>query len=276
MRKGVSFYFGFDIEPEKRAAMIANSGLNTIMTTADPIRDDSNGTIETQMALFHKNGLGVSSLHSRYKSSELPEFFKEGEIGDRMEQNYTNDVLIAAKYGFSCVVLHLFGDFNEIGTRRIDNILKVCEQCNVPLAIENIDNPETFMKTMEHYKDNPYIKMCYDCGHNHIVDPEFDYVQKFADKIICLHLHDNMGKTPKGETSTFFDDLHTLNKYGNIDWDNMAKKLALIPNDVSLDYELLFYKKCPETPEEVLEETYKQACELEEKIAFYKEKNKNN
>ena len=57
----------------------------------------------------------------------------------------------------------------------------------------------------------------------------------------------------------------TLKKYGNIDWDTLANKLAKC-NNVNLDYELLMYKKQNETPEQTLEACLIQANELENKL----------
>lgn len=271
MKKGICFYFGYEAAPETRAKLLSGVGFECIMTVADPRYDHENGTIESQVELFKKYGLELSSLHMRYKSSELPEFWKENETGNRMEADLKDDVKVAAKYGFTCVVVHLLGEFNEIGIKRLERVLELCKELNVPLAIENINDPETFFKTMDYFKDNQYVKMCYDCGHNHLIDPEFDYLTEFKDKIICLHLHDNMGRNGKELSELEFDDdNHTLNKYGTINWDEMAKKLARLENDVNLDYELLFNKKCPETMEEVATIAIEQAKELEEKIKHYK------
>ncbi len=272
MKKGISFYFGYKVEPEERAKMLEDAGFECVMTIADPRFDNQNGTIEKQVELFKKYNLAHSSLHMKYRQIELPEFWKEGEIGDKMEQNLIDDVKVAKKFGFSCVVVHLFGEFNEIGLRRLDHVLEICKECNIPLAIENINDQKIFLQTMKHYKNNPLVKMCYDCGHHHLVDPEFDYISNFADKIICLHLHDNAG--PQEVPNIDIDDNHTLNKYGTIDWSELAKRLAEIPNDVNLDYELIFNVKCPETAEEVVSIAIKQARELEEKIKFYKNQSK--
>ncbi|MBQ3503024.1 MAG: hypothetical protein IJA72_05140, partial [Clostridia bacterium] len=98
-------------------------------------------------------------------------------------------------------------------------------------------------------------------GHHHCFNPEINWLKLYGDKLVCLHLHDNMGDR----------DAHTLNKYGDIDWDVIAKQLAKLKFDGSLDYELL----CPtgnENCEEVAREVYRQACELEGKIEKYRKK----
>lgn len=259
MDKGISFYFGYQINYKKRAKMIKDAGFDSVITNADKAFKKQNGTIRKQVKLFKKVGLKLSSLHMHYNDNELKEFFCEGKIGDRLEKNLIKDLKIAKKYGFKCVVVHLQEVYSDIGLKRIERILKVCEDLNVPLAIENIDYQNLFIKIFEKI-DNKYLKFCYDSGHNNCFDSYFKYLQKYGDKLICLHLHDNDG----------LEDLHTLNKFGTIDWDDVAKQLANC-NEVSLDYELLMHtKKANISAQETLSECYKQACELEERIINYK------
>ena len=80
--------------------------------------------------------------------------------------------------------------------------------------------------------------------------------------MIALHLHDNDGNS----------DQHTLNRFGSIDWDMVAKRLAKCDNildNISLDYEI-FYKQDESLDcRSCLFEIKKQADELEEKIKNY-------
>ena len=99
--------------------------------------------------------------------------------------------------------------------------------------------------------------------------------------MITVHLHDNLGSEvadekykkmgykntyPAGEVKTYNPDMHTLNKYGNINWEEVAKRLATIKRPINLDYEVLMCYRKNETPQEVLKEVYKQACKLEKLI----------
>lgn len=258
MNKGISFYFGYKIEYKVRARMIKDAGFHSIITNADPRFNKQNGSIRKQIKIFKKVGLKLSSLHMRYKEKELKNFFLDNKIGNKIEKNIIKDLKIAKKYGFSCVVVHLVGEFSEIGKERLKRILLVCEKINIPLAIENIDYQYLFKKVFSEL-ENKYLKFCYDSGHNNCFDSYCDYLNEYGDKLVCLHLHDNDG----------LDDLHTLNEFGNIDWDNIAKGLAKC-NEVSIDSELLMNYKSKYNGEEVLKECYKQACKLERKILEYR------
>lgn len=260
--KGISLYFGYKTDYRERIRLIKEAGFECVITSADPELNKQNGTIRKQVKMFKKFGLKLSSLHMTYKGNELHNFFMDNEIGNKLEKRIIKDLKIAKKYNFTCVVVHLSGEESKIGYERLERILKVCEKVDVPIAIENLDfNQKLLVNIFDKYKDNKYVKFCYDAGHNNCFDPDFDYLNRYGDKLICLHLHDNKGDK----------DSHTLNKYGNIDWNELALKLSKC-NEVNLDYELLMYQRSSETQEEVVAECFKQAKELEEKINCYRSK----
>ena len=243
MNKGICFHFGYvykNLNIKKQARDIKQAGFDCVMTTADPAFNKENRCIKQQIKILRKNNLKLSSLHMRYKQDELPNFWKENKIGDKIEKNIIKDVKVAHKYGFTCVVVHLNGESNQVGYCRLRRILKYCEKFNTPLALENLSfNRELLALTFENVKSN-YLKFCYDAGHAHAFDNDYDYLTVYRDKVVALHLHDNLGDAPvgvyeqigynkmfsDGQKTRINKDLHTLNKYGNINWHEIAKKLA--------------------------------------------------
>ncbi len=282
MKKGISFFFGFESEPTERAKLIKQNGFDCVITSTDPRFDYENFCLKDQNKLFKNNNLELSSLHSKYDSKELKYFWTNSKKGDELEASLIEDVMAAKQYGYKCVVVHLSGNPNKIGYDRLKRVLKVCEEVDVPLAIENIDDQNCFLRTFENIKSD-YMLFCYDSGHNHAFDPEYDYLTNFIDKLVCLHLHDNMGSNidkdilkklnvkTKDKDFDSNKDFHTLNKYGSINWKEIAKKLAKAPRDIVLDYEILMRVHNNEKQEEVLKIVYKQACELENMIEKYKQ-----
>lgn len=264
INKGFSFYFGYKIPIEERVKMIKQAGFNCIITNADKNLKKQNGSIKKQIQMFKKYNLKHSSLHFQYKKDELPNFFLDNKIGQKLEKNLKKDIKIAKKYGFLCVVVHLYGKLSTFGIERLKRILKVAEKHKVPLAVENINENEILPFVFKNI-ESPYLKFCFDSGHQHCFYPDVDYLKLYGDKLICVHLHDNMGNK----------DAHTLNCYGNINWEEIAKKLAKCPS-VNLDYELLMKEKQDLSAQEVINKCFKQAVELEKMINKYKkELNKN-
>lgn len=262
MDKGISFYWGFNQNPKIRAKLLQQIGFDCVITNADPKFNKQNGKMSRQIKWFNQNSLKVSSLHMRYNGKDLPYFWTDTKKGDWMQKRLAKDIKVASKYGIKYVVTHVKGIPSEIGLERIKRLLKLCDKYNVDLAIENTENIACFMYTFENIS-HPHLKFCYDVGHNNCFNPEIDYFKDFGDKLVCLHLHDNDGTR----------DAHGLNKYGNINWDLVARNLAKINFNGSLDYEIL-YPKGKENCEEVAREVYKQACELDKMIEKYKKQYK--
>ena len=263
MHKGISFYFGWAIDPEERVKMIKESGFDSVITSTDKRLDKQNGKLSYQVKLFKKYGLRLSSLHMRYTSSELPFFWQEGKLGEKLKKTLIKDIKLAKKYGFTCVVVHILGEYSKIGEQRLKEILKYCDKVNIPIAIENLDNKKLVLSTFKNIKHDK-LKFCYDSGHNTFRDKNYDYLNKFKKELITLHLHDNDGK----------DDLHTISRYhASVDWDSIAKHLSQY-DEISLDYEILNRTKIEDSAKDFLKYAYLEACDLEKKILKYQKINK--
>lgn len=258
-KKGISLYFGYTQKKGEYQKIISEHGFDCIITNADKNYDWQNGTIKNQMKYCKKYGLKPSSLHMHYYGKDLSKFWQDCNEGDILEKNLIKDIKIAHKYKFFCVVVHLVGEPNKIGFDRIERVLKYCQKYNTPLALENVGQFETLKATFDSIK-NDYLKFCFDIGHQNCLEPEIDNLNYFGDKLIALHLHSNMGNK----------DEHTLNKYGNIDWENFAKRLAKLNPNINLDYEIFMHTRNCENANDVLTEVYNQACELEKMIEMYK------
>lgn len=254
MHKGISFYFGYDLDVKEKAKMLTNVGFDSVITSADPKFVHQNGSISQQAKLFKKVGLRASSLHMRYNKEELSHFFVDDKIGRKIEKNLIKDVKIAKKYGFKCVVVHLQGNISFVGVERFKRILKVCEKTKIPLALENLRDLRPLCYFLDNFK-GPYVKFCYDSGHHNVYNKKVDLLKKYGNRLICVHLHDNDGTR----------DVHGLNRFGTIDWQELAIKLAKT-NLKYLDYELIPKDTKGLTAQETLEECKKQADELEKLI----------
>lgn len=277
MNKGICFHFGYlykDIEQQVKD--IKESGLNCVICTAEPKFNKENGTIKKQIKLFKKYGLMLSSLHMRYNREDLENFWLNNRIGKKVMKNLIKDVKVAHKYGFKSVVVHMVGNISEIGKQRLSKVLFCCEKLNIPLALENLNKNNQLLDDIYSSINSEYLKFCYDAGHAHCFEPNIDHLTKYQNKVIALHLHDNLGNNVPNEHYDKIGylgknpDMHTLNKYGNINWEELAKKIAKVPNELNLDYEVMMSYRKDETPKEVLKEVYNQACELEKYIAKYK------
>jgi sugar phosphate isomerase/epimerase len=118
-------------------------------------------------------------------------------------------------------------------TRAVKNlqlVIDACEKSKVKLALENAEHLEKdsdlfyvgdCVKDFEMvFKkiDSPWLKLCLDLGHAHVNEGIMKYIDKFSDKIVNVHYHDNDGKT----------DDHLNIGEGNINWKQVIKAFAKI------------------------------------------------
>lgn len=263
MNKGICFYWGFLISSEEKAKILSKLGFNCVITNADKKFNYQSGNIKHQVKLFKKYNLKLSSLHMRYEAEDLSHFWNNDNIGKKLEKTLIKDIKVVKKYGFSCLVVHLKGKPSKIGLDRLNRLLNFCDKLDVNLAVENTSNCYDCIKYVFDNISNKHLRFCFDSGHGNVFETDIDYLSLYGDKLICLHLHDNDGSS----------DQHTLNKYGSINWDSLAKKLAKLNYNGNLDYEVMLTPKRNETALSVARQVYKQAVELEKLIEKYKKEN---
>lgn len=260
MKKGICFHWGFIISPEQKAQILSAVGFDSVIANADPKFDYQNGTFKEQVKLFKKYKLTPSTLHMQHDKNEISAFWEVGKKGDNLEKTLEKDILFAHKYGFSAVVVHLKSENpNPVGLERIKRLLELCKKKKVFFAVENITKINCLQYVFDNI-DHPYLKLCYDIGHNNCFHKDFDVLAHYGDKLHCLHLHDNDGSA----------DQHTLNRLGNIDWNAFAVRLAKLGFNGSLDYEVIYNPNQFDDAKSIAEEVYNQALELERLIAEYK------
>ena len=90
---------------------------------------------------------------------------------------------------------------------------------------------------MDAFKNQPHVGFCWDCGHEGCFTPGRRYMPLFGDRLICTHIHDNLGTV----------DMHVPPFMGSIDWENVMKALADIDYDGNLTFEAdNTLKRCPD------------------------------
>lgn len=265
MKKGISLYFGRHYDWKKRFQDIKRAGFECFMTTADELFIDQEGAMDERMEYAKEIGLEPDSLHSSYISENLPYFWVEGSFGEEILKKLIYELQLAKQYKFKALVVHCLGEPSFVGLQRMKELVSKAEELGVCIAVENIDNEKILDFILSNIK-NDKLKFCFDSGHENFSKEQKNMLERYGDRLICLHLHDNDGNS----------DMHTLNKYGTINWQKMAQRLSNCSNieNIVLDYEVLMKHKTQDSAEEILKETFAQAVSLEENIKICL-KNKN-
>jgi len=111
----------------------------------------------------------------------------------------------------------------QINLRSVKALIAVAKKFSVDIAMEN--TPEPFSFLVKRMKDvalfyselggDADLGIAFDIGHANTTKEIFGFIDKFADKIVHIHVSDNEGKY----------DSHRGIGYGKIDWKAVAKAL---------------------------------------------------
>lgn len=151
-------------------------------------------------------GLKIDQLHLDYKMSNM--------MADTMDNDYIRyiiDKINEAKlYNIPYLVLHASmgntpPDMSEYMPNRLYDIDKLLDDSDTKLCFENVRCNNNLDKIMDINLSN--FGICFDSGHANCYSDSLKFLEKYSDKILCTHLHDNMGT-----------DTHDIIFNGNIDW----------------------------------------------------------
>ena len=163
-------------------------------------------------------GLKISQVHIDWKISNL--------ICDNSTNQYFDYILSklneAQALDIPFVVAHASQSDNppKVSTEQLEKLKNVINQFknkNIYLCIENVRNNDNLDRILELNLEN--VKVCFDLGHAHCYGNEKELFEKYKEKIVCSHLHNNYGK-----------DTHEPLDQGEIDYKYFLDKSSNIPN----------------------------------------------
>lgn len=222
-----------------------------------------------KVKLCKKLGLNVIFAHLEFKNVNC--LWTTGIEGDQLVENYKKQFKLLQKCNIPIAITHAQRTPNPpqisvIGLKRFKELVFWAEKYNVILAIENSWRLDYIDYLFENIS-SPNFKICYDSGHDHsFTHDKFDF-NKYKNKIVAIHLHDNNGE----------QDQHRLPFDGNINWKSVIKKIQFSGYDGPVTLELTFkeefYKE--KSIEEFIELSFERGILLAEMFKkYYKNSNR--
>ncbi len=212
MKKSMYINYAKNVPVADRAAAIAAAGFDG----AELFRYyDDRYTMAEQAAAVRAEGMEVDAVHADFKHTNC--IWLNCGCGDRMYSFLERCVKEAGALGIPNTVVHVSSGiltpaFGEVGLERFRRLCDVAEVAGTCVAFENLRKTEYLDYVLENL---PKARFCFDCGHEMIYNGGYGVLEKHADRLVCVHLHDNDGKK----------DRHFLPRQGVIDWDKMLARL---------------------------------------------------
>ena len=155
-------------------------------------------------------------MSPKYAPNEL---WLEGVDGEDFQNMLISCVEDCHTHSISTMVIHLTSfmenvEVTDVGLERIKKIVEVAEQKEIKLAFENLTTLEHLDAVFEKFS-SPYVGFCYDSGHENCFAQGRDFLTKYGNKLVALHLHDNDGTC----------DQHLFPFSGTVNWKHIMDQI---------------------------------------------------
>ena len=129
-----------------------------------------------------------------------------------------NRLRMAARLGADVIVLHASTPANlEYQRRSLSQWEAEARFLGIRIALENSGKKGIrFLDQLFSEFPPDYLGLCYDTGHGNMNGNALDILDRYRDRLIAVHIHDNDGR----------DDLHKLPFTGTVDWDRFMNILS--------------------------------------------------
>ncbi|MBE6529811.1 MAG: sugar phosphate isomerase/epimerase [Ruminococcaceae bacterium] len=170
-------------------------------------------------------GLSLDFLHAPFGG--INNFWLPGDAYVNLRRGIESSIDSAAGAGVPLVVCHVSSGWNppplcDVGLSRFDALVEYALNRGVKIAFENLRKLGVLAAIMERYEKIPEVGFCYDIGHEHCYTRTVHYMDLYADRLLCTHIHDNHGRD-KDDWSD--PDEHLLPFDGNIDYADIMRRL---------------------------------------------------
>lgn len=214
---------GFPISSEEQIQIFSKVGWDGVFTGWA----ENDARVESLGRLVEDCGLYYQSIHAPFdKLHRIWE--REGEEGEYETDRIIRCINDCSRIGVDLMVCHAIIGMDRhtptaLGLKRFEKIFNAAEQKGITVAMENTEGEEYLEALLDEFGSSRYVRFCIDTGHEMCYNGSRDLIGKYADKLVCTHLNDNLAQT--GEKITWLDDAHLLPFDGVADWQRIASRL---------------------------------------------------
>lgn len=232
----INKYFDFttSLDIKTRAKLIKETGFDGVFLYYDDAL-----TLEEEVKELKKNNLYIETVH--LPATNCNHLWLDSKEGEDFVLKTKEGIIQTALYNIETVILHISSKdnppaFNDLGLKRLREILDLCEKLNVNLALENLRRLD-YLDYIYNNLSSPKLKFCFDSGHANAFTKNIDnfLFDKYGSKLIAIHLNDNFGDY----------DSHMIPFKGSINFELLASKLKALDFKGPITSEAILKEKDP-------------------------------
>lgn len=200
-----------------RLRLYREAGFEFLALTIPGVSATNDNAVTPRLA--EKYGFPVDNVH--LTGTATNQLWRDCIEAEDVLDRYCREIRMCAEMGIKKGITHVtWGshaptpEINALGIERFKRIAECAEKNDFCLALENsitVDHLVTVLDAI----DSPNIGFCYDSGHWACFTPEFSFIDRYADRMVTMHLDDNDA----------IEDIHLLPYDGVADWERIKSDL---------------------------------------------------
>lgn len=209
------------LDAEERLRQYKNAGFEVLCITIGGILSDNPNCVSPRLA--EKYGFEIENVH--LTGGGTNKIWLPGEPGEEIVRRYCDEIKLCASLGIKIGITHvtwgsheITPDISPLGLERFRRIAECAARNNFMLALENSVSAKHLYYALDDLTCD-CIGFCYDSGHRYCYTPDDDFISKYGNRMVAMHLDDNDG----------VDDIHLLPFDGIAPWDRVISDLAKTP-----------------------------------------------
>ncbi len=246
-------WFGYELPIKERYRLIKEAGFDGVLLWWSEHLD--RGDYRSGPQAVREAGLFIENIHTPFQVQDY--IWLDSLDGEATFNCYEQCVKDCSEFDIPTMVVHLPDDdkqYNDLGIYRINKIVEKAEQLGVNVALENLHNLNNLTYVLKQV-DSLNLGFCYDCCHHYRYYPEYDFLTKYKERLMALHLHDYAGNS-----------IHRLPFDNAIDWPYTMSKIAEANYSGAVAIEAMNWDYKDISAEKFLQEAFARAKKLESLI----------
>lgn len=192
-------------------------------------------------AIADKEGMIIQSIHAPFH--KMASMWEKDEKTEEALSELLDCVDACGKLGTDIMIVHAIIGFdkhtpNAFGIENYRKVVDYAREKKVRVAFENTEGEEYLAALMDAFKDYENVGFCWDTGHEMCYNHSKDMTALYGDKLIAMHLNDNLGIWDYEGKIKGWDDLHLLPFDGIADWNDIVDRLNRCGFDGILTFEM--------------------------------------
>ena len=246
---------GVDLRSASVRRGLRASGISRLSLSCTEVMSGARDDLVRLRGQLERDGLRVDTSHPPFSSFNEPfSTLRQDPDGLRRELDWMREFIArCGLLGVRAIPLHTGGAMlpaarrweTDCARRYVEALLPAAEAAGVIIAVENTNHatpvgfypgvtaPVPLNRNLWQFDDtsrildfvhafrSPFVRVCYDTGHSHLLGRMLEDLDAFHDDIALFHIHDNDGAG---------NDAHLQPGYGNAPWRTFFERIRDLPD----------------------------------------------